>query len=249
MTKKEEYRARLRSLKDWDAFLMQNSGLPGPRGNLELAQAAADEGSPSIFFRYLANDPATAPTNSPREFLAFCGVLGLGRLVAEGRHDLLGTLRRFASDPRWRVREAVAMALQCFGDFDMGSLVKEMRQWAKGSPLEQRAAAAGLCEPRLLATPRHARAVLQILDTITSSVESSNDRRSESFLVLRKGLAYCWSVAAAGMPDEGLPKMERWLRSSDPDVRWIMKQNLSKARLARANPAWVRTWTRRISKP
>ncbi|HUK84793.1 MAG TPA: hypothetical protein VLU95_02915 [Candidatus Acidoferrum sp.] len=36
------YTEKLKSLKDWDSFLMKESGLPGPRGNLELAQAFAE---------------------------------------------------------------------------------------------------------------------------------------------------------------------------------------------------------------
>ena len=38
------YTEKLRSLKDWDSYLQEESGLPGPRGNLELAQAFADLG-------------------------------------------------------------------------------------------------------------------------------------------------------------------------------------------------------------
>jgi len=38
----------LLALADWDAYLMaDNSGLRGPRGNLELAQVAADEAQPA----------------------------------------------------------------------------------------------------------------------------------------------------------------------------------------------------------
>lgn len=245
MTRKEEYQARLKSLKSWDSYLLKNSGLPGPRGNIELAQAVAEEGSPTLFFRYLANGPTSAPANSPREFLAFCGVLGLGRLLAEGSRDTLETLRSFASDPRWRVREAVAMALQRYGDADMRSLLAEMRLWARGDRLEQRAAAAALCEPRLLHEPRHARATLEILDAITRTMESAKDRRTDAFLVLRKGLGYCWSVAASSFPADGQPRMERWIKSTDPDVRWIMKENLKKQRLARVDPTWVRKWSGR----
>jgi hypothetical protein len=43
-----------------------------------------------------------------------------------------------------------------------------MTDWARGNPLEQRAAAAALCEPRLLREPEHAAAVLRILDEITA---------------------------------------------------------------------------------
>ena len=33
--------------------------------------------------------------------------------------------------------------------------------------------------------------------------------------------------------------MEKWLESEDPDVRWIMRENLKKSRLARMDAAWV----------
>ncbi|HNU03982.1 MAG TPA: hypothetical protein PKL67_07495 [Anaerolineae bacterium] len=33
--------------------------------------------------------------------------------------------------------------------------------------------------------------------------------------------------------------MERWLTSADRDVRWIMRQNLSKQRLVRMDAGWV----------
>ena len=134
MTKIDDYRAKLRSLEDWDAYLLAESGLPGPRGNLELAQAAADEGSRALFERYLTLTPDRAPVNSPYEFLAFCGVVGLGRLLAEGEPGLLPTLRAFASDPRWRLREAVAMALQRLGDADMPRLLAAAREWSRGFP-------------------------------------------------------------------------------------------------------------------
>jgi hypothetical protein len=54
--------------------------------------------------------------------------------------------------------------------------------------------------------------------------------------VLRQGLGYCWSVAVAALPDEGFPRMERLASLDDPDVRWVVRENLKKARLARADP-------------
>lgn len=239
MTRREQYRRRLRQLRDWDTFLLKHSGLPGPRGNLELAQAVADEGHPRLFQQY---------RSSPHEFLAFCGVLGLGRLLAEGKMDLLSTLRPFASDPRWRVREAVAMALQRLGEVDMPLLLREMQTWSRGTHLEQRAAAAALCEPRLLRRPEHAKATLQILDTITASIARAADRRSEDLLTLRKGLAYCWSVAAAALPMEGKRRMEKWFANPNLDIRWIMRENLKKDRLARADSRWVQQWQAKLAR-
>lgn len=246
MTKSEDYRTILHKLSDWDAYLLKESGLPGPRGNIELAQAVADEGDRQLFQRYIAYTADIAPVNSPYEFLAFCGVVGLGRLLAEGDIDLLETLRRCASDPRWRTREAVAMALQRLGDVNMELLIVAMREWAQGALLEQRAAAAALCEPRLLSQTRFARAVLEILDQMTTGIEQVENRRSDDFLALRKGLGYCWSVAVVSLPKEGKELMEKWLVKSDKDIRWIMKENLSKRRLARMDADWVNQWRGRI---
>jgi hypothetical protein len=246
MSKADEYRAKLRGMEAWDDYLLKESGLPGPRGNLELAQAVAEEGDRNLFERYLTYTAEVAPTNSPYEFLAFCGAVGLGRLLAEGDREQLKRLRGCASDPRWRMREGAAMALQRLGDVDMNQLVAEMRSWAQGSPLEQRAAAAALCEPRLLQQPEDAKATLQILDVITASIEQRANRRSEEFLALRKGLGYCWSVAVAALPGEGKAFMEKWLTSPDADVRWIMKENLKKNRLERMDAEWVRQWQARM---
>jgi HEAT repeat protein len=248
MTKADIYRARLRSLREWDAYLLKESGLPGPRGNLELAQVVADEGRPELFRRYLDYTADRAPTNSPYEFLAFCGVVGLGRLLAEGDLHVLPTLRRFAGDPRWRLREAVAMALQRQGDVEMAALLSEMREWANGTPFEQRAAAAAVCEPRLLAQARHARAALVLLDRITASVERASDRRSDAFQALRKGLGYCWSVAVVALPEAGKPLMEKWMARPDADVRWIMRENLKKNRLVRIEAAWTKKWIGRLGR-
>ncbi|MCB0181939.1 MAG: hypothetical protein KDI62_27165, partial [Anaerolineae bacterium] len=84
MTKANEYRTILRQLDHWDAYLLQESGLPGPRGNIELAQVVADEGDEPLFQRYITYTVEAAPVNSPYEFLVFCGIVGLGRLLAEG---------------------------------------------------------------------------------------------------------------------------------------------------------------------
>lgn len=173
-------------------------------------------------------------------------MVGLGRLLAEGRADLLPLLRTCAADPRWRVREAVAMALQRLGAADMDALLREMDVWSRGSPLEQRAAAAALCEPALLRRADHARRALDILDAITASLVERPDRRGEAFKALRKGLGYCWSVAVAALPEAGMPLMERWLAHPDPDVRWLMKENLRKQRLSRIDAAWVGRWQARL---
>ncbi|MGB7872766.1 MAG: hypothetical protein WBL25_00170, partial [Anaerolineales bacterium] len=154
-SKVDSYREILKNLEDWDEYLRGESNLPGPRGNLELAHAAADLEDRTRVEHFLGFTPQRAPVNTPDEFLAFCGVEGLGRLIAEGQTDLWPTLHVYASDPRWRIREAVAMALQRVGMLAMDLLLDKVGTWAEDNWLEMRATAAGLVEPKLLRENRH----------------------------------------------------------------------------------------------
>jgi hypothetical protein len=233
------YVDKLKSQKDWDIYLLKESGLPGPRGNLELAQAFAEIGDEGKIKKYLSIELDDAPTKPAKVFLTFCGVVGLGTLINQGKKEYLSRLRGFASDSRWRIREAVAMALQRVGDADIDSLLKEMCEWSKGNFLEKRAAAAALCEPRLLTSEKTAIVVLDVLDSVTSSIVGFGDTKDEAFEVLKKGLAYCWSVAVAAHPEKGKKLMEKWAGSQDKTVASIMKENLKKKRLVRMDKEWV----------
>ena len=236
MSRTGQYQRQLRELDDWIPFLRNESGLPGPRGNLELAYAVAEEGTKKQLEQFLFFQ---AEENTPDVFLVFCGIVGLGK-VAANEPDLFGRLRGYASDRRWRIREAVATGLQLAGDQDMDLLLKEMRNWSKGNWYEKRAAAAALAEPRLLKRPRQIKQVLQILDQITDSTQRSGPEKDESFKVLRQTMGYCWSVVVAALPEAGKPMMEKWLSSDDRDIRWIMKENLKKNRLVKMDANWVK---------
>jgi hypothetical protein len=234
VTRVDDYAETLRGLEDAEPYLLEHSGLPGPRGNIELALAAAKVRSAAELRRWASLDD---------EFLAFCGVVGLGRLLAEGDAEALAELRMHAGDERWRVREAVAMALQRWGDEDFDALAAAMAEWADGSGLERRAAAAALCEPALLTSPARVQATLRVLESATGAVEAAatDERRSEAFKAFRKGLGYCWSVAVAAAPEVGWPAfeavVERAASGGDRDLRWIARENLRKRRLARLDPA------------
>ena len=218
----EGYRSQLRGLEDWEPYLRKHSGLPGPRANLELVAAVAEEADADRLWRLSA---------SHDEFLALCGTAGLGRIALIEPDAVIKWLHELASDPRWRVREGVAIALQRIGSEDMPGLLSLMRGWAQEDPYVQRAVVAGLCEPANLKKNEDAVAVLVILDGITRSVALTTDRRDEAFQVLRTALGYGWSVAAAAAPQNAKPYLEKWLRSTDKDVTWIMKSNMRKTRM------------------
>lgn len=232
------YIDELQQSADWLAFLRERSGLPGPRGNLELADAFAQVAPESLVRLAAALGPDEAPENTPEGYVAFCGVQALGRLAAEGKVESIAQLRRLAADPRWRVREAVARGLQILGDSDIERLVEAVHDW-QDTPYERRAAIAALCEPRLLADDRYQGEIFRHLELATRLFEQADDTRTEAMKVLRKGLAYAWSVAAAAYPVHGKEAMERWLASTQRDIVWIMRQNLAKKRLSRLDADWV----------
>ena len=220
----EGYRAELCRLKDWEPYLKKHSGLPGPRANLELVAAVAEEADADRLWRLSA---------SQDEYLALCGTAGLGRIALMEPETVMKWLHELASDPRWRVREGVAMALQRLGSEDMPRLLSEMQAWSRDGAFVQRAVVAGLCEPALLkADATSTVAVLAILDQITRSLASNGNRKDDGSRALRQALGYGWSVAAAAAPQNATPYLEKWMRSTDKDVQWVMKSNLGKARMA-----------------
>lgn len=237
MGRVEQYRAELRKLAEWEAYLKKNSGLPGARANLELVEAVGEEADSELLWRLSA---------SSDEFVALCGTAGLGHLAVSDPVPVMSWLRELASDPRWRVREGVAIALQHLGRHSMPRLLAEMDRWSSDGLYLQRAAAAALCEPGLMTEPEHVTRVLRILDRITKSLAATSTRKGEDFRVLRQALGYCWSVAVAAQPEAGRPLMEKWLRSTDKDVVWVMQSNLGKTRMATLGPSWIAKWKGKV---
>jgi hypothetical protein len=254
VTAREERREELSGLlaedagAELEAFLLANSGLPGPRGNLELAHALADlltakgplPGVRERLERWRALTPQQAPTGDPREYLCFCGTLAWSadwvRASGGPRPSAVRALREASEDPRWRRREAVAMALQRIGEREPAALLDLLASWLdKGSFLELRAVAAALAHPPLLAAPDFARQALPLCDRILERVAATakDARREEGFRVLRQGLGYALSVLAAAEPEAGFVLMERWAARRDPDLNWILRENLKKKRLGR----------------
>lgn len=245
MSKRGDLAAALREVHpdELEAWMEARSGLPGPRGALELVAAAGDVLPAETLLAWAAIGPTEAPYGTSREYLPVVGVAGIGRLVIEAGADraardaLLTRLPAHATDPRWRVREAVAIGLQRWGAEDMPALLDAMGPWATGPDrLVQRAVVAALCEPALLHDPATVARVVTILDGITRSMVSGADRRSDPFRVLRQALGYGWSVAVAADAVPGWAVFDRWAASSDPDVAWVVRQNLGKRRMPRRPP-------------
>ena len=239
MTKREQIINELHQTENWLNYIESHSELPGKRANLELLDVVADLGNEELFLECLKYNESTAPTNTPGEFVAACGVTGLGKLIIEGKNKYLGTLRSYASDNRWRVREGVAFALQYIGKKDFNVLIEQIQSWKDGNPMEQRAIVAGLCEPALIAKAPNALKVLNIIEDIMNSIPNIVDRKSEAFRVLKKGLGYGLSVAMVAYPEKGKALFESLLKHLDKDIKWILKENLKKNRLMKMDAIWT----------
>lgn len=217
------------SADDLDAYLTAHSGLPGPRSNLELADAVAVVADRATILRLAADTD---------EYLRFCGTEAVGRLVLQEPDNpaFPRLLYERAGDPLWRVREGAVRAVQIVGDTDPARLLALITDWAQDpSPWVRRAAIAAICEPRLLKSAEAQTAALATCHSCTDWLGAlpTGQRRDPAVRNLRQALGYCWSVAIAAHPVAGLTAFERVRATDDPDIRWIVTTNLTKARLRR----------------
>jgi hypothetical protein len=246
-----------------EAHLVQHSNLPGPRGNLELADAlmrmvarhctAHGEKLWSLCTTWTAISDAQAPTNDPREFLPFCGswALGaLGALLLERLEEALERLHALARDPRWRMREAVAKALQALLLVRRDETLRALESWLQpGDWLAMRAVAAAVAEPAPLQDTTVARAALELHRRIWQEVRENPSRKDEEFKVLRQGLGYTYSVVVSALPEAGFALLEEMAATPDADVFWILRENLKKNRLVKRWGERVAALSARIGEP
>ena len=229
------------------SLLESNSGLPGPRANLELGYTFASSVAALHLqewqWQFLVESASTgadkAPENTPSVYLVFCALLALGTLYGTGlprprRRAALSAIKSAASDTRWRVREACAMALQRIGEQDAEELRTVVTEWMEGASfLEMRAIAAGLAHPPILDKKMSAFS-LEISRRILTALSRAEPaaRRQEPFKVLRQGMGYALSVFVAHAPAEGFTVMRKTAAVRDRDLAWIIRENLKKKRLS-----------------
>ncbi len=232
-------------------FLTERSGLPGPRLNLALVGAFADlvgewSAAPepsarliSLLESWAPRAGATVPDQSPAIILIATAVLAYGQVgvtwPAQGA-AVLGRLREWARDSRWRVREMVATALQRLLTADWERTLTALRGWlTTDDPRVVRAVAAAVAEPPLLKSEaRGAQAVaIQAAATAWLAALPAEARKGEAARVLRQALGCTWSVAVAAAPDVGFPALTALAGSGDADLEWIVRENAKKHRLTR----------------
>jgi len=181
-------------------YLVSNSNLPGRRANLELGEAFAEvvgahsaeelETLWGLCLKLIGVSSEQAPTNDPKEFLPFCGAWAIGAVGSVSPvffQEALSHLRELASDPRWRMKEAVAKGVQRWIERQGPQASKELGGWVvRGDWLAMRAVAAGVAEPALLKDRQIATSALELHRKIFDQVLDAEERKSEEFRILRK---------------------------------------------------------------
>jgi hypothetical protein len=184
-----------------------------------------------------------APVNDQKEFLPFCGACAIGAIgsiTPAFYQRALSRLKALATDPRWRVREAVAMGIQKLVEKQSKKTLKELEAWiVNDNWLEMRAVAAGVAEPALLRDKQTARGALALHKKIFDQILSIKEHKAEELKILKKGLGYSLSVVISATPKEGFEHMQQLVKSQDEDIRWILKENLKENRLIKNFPMEV----------
>jgi hypothetical protein len=96
-----------------------------------------------------------------------------------------------------------------------------------------------VADPLLLGDVDLAGAALRLHEVVMARFAAAPDRRDPAFRVLRRGLGFSLSVVVASAPAAGFRLLRVLAARGDPDVAWVLRSNLGKARLARRHPAEV----------
>ena len=249
MGNKSEYLAVLNSLLETQKFeeikhyLAAHSNLPGPRGNLELAEAfyCSCTGltlTEELWHFLLELSENAAPTNDPQEILPFCAVEGLANLFFDvddaGKSLVLKKLRMAMNDRRWRMREAAANGCQIIAEKD-GNVISQwfLHIYPSTNLFEKRGMIAALAHPPILNNYQTARFSLESCERILDDVLALNPAqlKEESFVVLKKGLEYAPSVFVSKLPAEGFQMLKQYAQLDRKELNAIIQANLKKSRL------------------
>lgn len=229
-------------------YLRDQSRLPGKRANLELINELSNllgavvpeyTKQTRTLLMYFLQEGEHVEANTPGEFVVLCGLVASGACAAVlsgWRGEIFELLGRYADSTSWRVREAVSMGFQqLLPAAPEQTITYLMMLAAEGNNFQQRASIAAVAEPRLLHTPEIINAALSIQRIVLERVRSvpATERKRDDFRALRQALGYTLSVVTAAAPEKGFALMRQSASWNDPDINWVLRENLKKKRLAK----------------
>jgi hypothetical protein len=227
--------------------LARLSGLPGPRANMGVLDAFADEcalrgeRADGLLIALAKLDADHAPGATPLEFLPMCGVAGLGArasLDARARPQLLSVLHESAEDFRFRVREVVPTALARVGAATGDELVPLMQEWTNGF-FHAAAVLRALSSPEWSVKLTKAAPVIARMDEAFALATDAPraTQRYPGWKALVDALAIAPGKLAGRFGVAVFDMLVRWSTVKEPALREVIEKNLQDPRLVgRHNP-------------
>jgi hypothetical protein len=242
-------RALKGSQRPLEFYLRENGRLPGARANMELANdvsyllaASVSRHPDAVHFltNYFTNgDSQTVVSNTPAEFVMICGLVASGACAALQRDwqaETFELLGRYAYSPHWRVRRGVATAYQhLLASVPDVTGEHLMYLASEGNYWQQCAAITTIAEEPLLYMPDILATALQLQHIILERLHNApiDARKGEDFRTLKRTLGFTLSVITVSAPEQGFALMRECATWNDNDIRWILRENLNKKRLAK----------------
>jgi len=231
-------------------FLIANSGLPGPRGNLTLAAEAS---------RLIAMDWATKKrilkgliigwSASGDEYLMFVAHSAIGHVLSGNPEEMewaVPILYEANFSPLWRAREGVTFALEALLEDRVDLALSLIDEWCKRrDPIVVRNSIVALAHPTQLRRNHAQLDALERYNGIGMEIVAKAIDPGDDVKMLAKSLGFTISVAAEA--DEGyLDEFEKWIDGNVKTWRSIIKKNLTKARIAKKYPARIKALFKRL---
>lgn len=227
------------------AELVKHSRLPGTRPNLELAEAfaasCASRGarSDALVTAMVRMDADRAPGATELEFLPLCGVYAAGfRAASDPRATkMLTLLHDAAEDLRFRVRDAVVVALAKVGAVRGDELVAQVSDWMDGF-FHASAVLRALGSAAWLTRIDDATGPCELLDAAFRTLDGA--ARSASRYPGFKALVEAFRAAPAplalrfGAPVLGV--LETFASCKDPDLRALVRESIKDPKLTARFP-------------
>ncbi len=236
-------------------YLTAEGGLPGADPELTGAFtgvvrefAAADPDDRRLLWDLcimLADiPPEGAPASDLHELLISCGIRGIGTIGSLSpacAEPALTRLAEASADPRQRIREAAGMGVRDILSRQRDTVIPELARWVEGgSWLTMRAAIMGIVEPDLLGEPDIPTAAFHLHRKVLIRIYTARERQSEAFGALRMTLGSTLAPVIAALPGIGFEYLRQLATLDDPDIRWIVRENLRESGLQKRYPETVR---------
>jgi hypothetical protein len=232
-------------------LLMRGSGLPGTRVNMPLAEAFAaatlayDERRVDQFLDQLLRTSADELSGgSPYEYLPVCAVIAIGIRAAhraQARRAAIPRLFDAADDLRFRVRDAVPIALATIGKHMGDDLLAELAGWS-GQFNQAAALLRTLSMPHFLDTLHNGKQVAAYLDECFRLLWNAprSAERYPGYKALHDALLVAPPRIALRFGVPVFEMMQGWVRVKEPLLREIVTKVGEDEKLGARHPDEIR---------